>query len=347
MLPLKDEIECRDFPIVNTMLIVVNIAAFVYQFVQPESMSSFLHAHGTIASRILHHFDLQQFGTIITAMFLHGGLAHIFGNLWILYLFGDNVEDRMGHFKYLVFYIACGIAADALQIASNPNSMIPCIGASGAIAGVLGAYMVLHPDVKVKTWIVWFWVMSIPAWVIIGGWFLLQCMSASLPASGEQSIAWYAHIGGFIAGMVLLFLLKSGPDQHVESLDDMVHGKSASRLIIPPHQPRKCFPFTTAFGIAIILGAVGYAEYAAFSSPSHTTSPIAVKPPNSPPNNQTSAKSKQKDNTKHTRNKRHKPNVRNSNPLEQQVFGSSYPTQPLLDRVNKLPRTSFQQFSND
>ncbi len=328
MLPLKDEIECHDFPVVNTMLIVVNIAAFIYQCVQPESLSSFFHAHGTIASRIVHHFDLQQFGTILTAMFLHAGFAHIIGNLWILYLFGDNVEDRMGHFKYLVFYIACGIAADALQIASNPSSMIPCIGASGAIAGVLGAYMVLHPDVKVKTWIMWFWVMSIPAWVIIGGWFLLQCMSASLPASGEESIAWYAHIGGFMAGMAFLFLLKSGPDQQVESLDDMVHGKSASRLIIPPHQPRTRFPLTTAFGIAIILGAVGYAGYAAFSSPSHSAPPIADKTPISLPTHKTAAKSKQKNNAKHALNKRHKSNAQNSN-----HHGSSMPAANIFPAV--------------
>jgi membrane associated rhomboid family serine protease len=320
MLPLKDEIECHDFPVVNTVLILVNIAAFIYQCVQPDSLNAFFHAHGTIASRIVHHFDLQQFGTILTAMFLHAGFAHIIGNLWILYLFGDNVEDRMGHFKYLVFYIACGIAADALQIASNPNSMIPCIGASGAIAGVLGAYMVLHPDVKVKTWIMWFWVMSIPSWVIIGGWFLLQCMSASLPASGEESIAWFAHIGGFIAGMVLLFLLKSGPEQRLESLDDIVHGKSVSRLIIPPQQSRKRFPLTTAFGIAIILGAVGYAGYAAFSSPSHSALPIVVKTPVVPPNHQSAAKSKQKAHTKHTRNKRHKSHVQNSN-----LYSSSIP----------------------
>lgn len=210
MIPYHDENECLRFPIVNALLIGANMAVFAYMFFGVlfggPAAHTIISEHAVVPTRILHHWDLHQLGTIFSSMFMHVGFAHIIGNLWVLYLFGDNVEDRLGHLNYLAFYLACGIAANIAQILSNTGSGIPALGASGAIAGVLGAYMIMFPTVGVRTWITWFWCMTIPAWIIMGVWFILQCANSMFAAS--DSIAWYAHIGGFLAGISLTFVLK-------------------------------------------------------------------------------------------------------------------------------------------
>jgi membrane associated rhomboid family serine protease len=147
--------------------------------------------------------------TIFTSMFLHGGWMHVLGNMWFLWLFGNNVEDVMGHVRFLVFYLACGLAAAAMQIFVDPGSPTPMVGASGAISGIMGAYVILYPRVRVQTifWVIIIFRASIPAWLMIGYWFALQVIGAGVDPVG--GVAVWAHIGGFIAGILLIGLFRS------------------------------------------------------------------------------------------------------------------------------------------
>ena len=148
---------------------------------------------------------------ILTSMFLHASWGHVIGNMWFLYIFGDNVEDYMGHFKYLVFYLLSGVAASLTHILLNANSPVPSVGASGAIAGVLGAYFVLYPRARVLTWFPIFFLFHIPAWVMLGYWFVVQFVSGAVTAIAETSqttggVAFWAHVGGFVAGVLMIKL---------------------------------------------------------------------------------------------------------------------------------------------
>lgn len=215
MFPLQDNIRSIKYPIINGFLILLNIAAFVFEITRPD-IDQFVVEHGLVASRLLQHFDLAQVATVFTSMFMHTSAPHIISNLWILYIFGDNVEDTLGHWKYLLFYLLCGVVADVTHILVLQETIRPCIGASGAIAGVLAAYLVLHPKAKVQTQIL-IWFPMIRAWVIIGGWFLLNCISAYFQL--DDSVGWFAHIGGFIAGALLISFLtvKEKSDTNAES----------------------------------------------------------------------------------------------------------------------------------
>jgi membrane associated rhomboid family serine protease len=149
--------------------------------------------------------------TILTSMFLHGGWLHIIGNMWFLWIFGDNIEDHLGHFRYLLFYLACGVAAAITHIIFNLSSNEPTVGASGAIAGVMGAYVILYPRARVLT-LVFFFLWWIPAWVFLGYWFLIQFLSGAAMSVAETSrstggIAFWAHVGGFVAGILLIKIL--------------------------------------------------------------------------------------------------------------------------------------------
>jgi len=208
MLPLYDENQCKIRPRVNEMLIALNLIAFVFEVVYAHSHTGngVMAQFALVPSRFVHHFDLSQLGTLISYMFMHQGLAHLLGNLWVLYIFGDNVEDRLGHFNYFVFYLVCGITAGATHILSDQASSISCIGASGAIAGVTGAYLMLYPSARVRMWIFLLWRPFWPAWVVIGGWFMLNCLS-SITSPGDD-VAYCAHIGGFYAGVILLYLYR-------------------------------------------------------------------------------------------------------------------------------------------
>jgi membrane associated rhomboid family serine protease len=197
--PLKDENPRKRFPFVNLLIIFVNVAVFVYSL---SSFEYFINNYG---------FKPVEFSllTLFTSMFLHGGIAHIFGNMWFLYIFGDNVEDKFGHFKYTLFYIFSGIAASILHYLLNIGSNIPAVGASGAISGVLGAYLVFYPHVKVYVTGVYGHVGKVSAWFMLGIWFLFQLISGAFSLFGAQSgIAFFAHIGGFAFGVIIAFVYR-------------------------------------------------------------------------------------------------------------------------------------------
>ncbi|MBS2007114.1 MAG: rhomboid family intramembrane serine protease [Cyanobacteria bacterium SZAS TMP-1] len=225
MLPLSDaENQSSTIPYVNVLLIVANIAAFIGQAIfvsdSPAEHKLALETLAVVPSRFLAHFSVTEFATIFTSMFMHGGLGHIAGNLWFLFIFGDNVEDRMGHTNYLLFYLTCGALGGLTHILTHPHDTIGCIGASGAISGVMAAYLVLFPGVQVKTWMTWFWQPMVSAWLLIGFWFFIQLASSYMEAGTPGGTAFFAHIGGFVFGILLLRLClkRQGPPESDEQL---------------------------------------------------------------------------------------------------------------------------------
>jgi len=213
MLPLRDHNPIRTTPVINYLLIAVNVLMFFWEVSLGPNLERTLFNVAFIPARFwtpgLIAFNVI---TIFVSMFLHGGLLHVGGNMLYLWIFGDNIEDRLGHFRYLVFYLACGFVATLSHAYVNPGSQVPSIGASGAIAGVLGAYLVLFPKAQVTTLIPIFFfitVRELPAVLILGFWFVLQFFSGvgSLGATQNTGgVAYFAHIGGFICGMILVAL---------------------------------------------------------------------------------------------------------------------------------------------
>jgi membrane associated rhomboid family serine protease len=207
-IPLKDLNPRRTYPIVNTLLILANLAVFVYQLtLSGPTFQTFVLANAPIPARIpaalAGHAPLQAaFVPLLTSMFLHAGIAHILGNMLFLWIFGDNVEDFYGHFTYLLFYLICGIGAELLHVLFNWNSMLPSLGASGAISGVMGAYLILYPRSRILTLVVIF-LVPVPAVIVLVFWFLLQFASgvSSLGMAPSGGVAWWAHVGGFLLGM--------------------------------------------------------------------------------------------------------------------------------------------------
>jgi len=212
MIPLRDTIRSRRFPLVNWTIILANAAAFYYELrIGPSALNDFINNWGLVPDRFWADPQTAWL-TIFSAMFLHGGWFHILSNMWILFIFGDNVEDRMGAGRYLVFYLLSGVAAALTQAFFLPGSSEPMIGASGAIAGVLGAYLVLFPRARILSLvpiIFIFTVIEIPAPIFLLFWFGSQLFSGFLSLGGASGsgIAWWAHIGGFVFGLlgVLLF----------------------------------------------------------------------------------------------------------------------------------------------
>jgi len=215
MFPIRDTIPSKNYPIVNNTIIAINVLIYLLQLAQGEGLYRFVQIYGLIPARytvpqISHYFSTgQQLFSFLSFMFLHGGFLHLLGNMWSLYIFGDNVEDRLGHFRYLVFYLLCGLASGFSHLLFNLHSTVATIGASGAIAGVMGAYFILYPKAKILTLIPIIFIplfFEIPAFVFIGFWFILQFISA-VSSHGEISgIAWWAHIGGFVGGVIFLKL---------------------------------------------------------------------------------------------------------------------------------------------
>jgi membrane associated rhomboid family serine protease len=216
MFPIKDDQPRYSTPYVNTFLIVLNILIFFYQWtLGPRAGEAFVRIYGEVPSHLAAFLAGSPRYTLpsivipfFTSMFLHGGWMHVLGNMWFLYIFGDNVEDYLGHFKYLIFYLLCGLIAMSTQVAIYPESNVPTVGASGAIAGVLGAYFLLYPRARVLTWFFVF-VLYLPAWIVLGEWIVIQFLSGtatlSMSAQGDVGgVAFWAHIGGFVAGMVLI-----------------------------------------------------------------------------------------------------------------------------------------------
>lgn len=205
MLPIRDHNPTTIRPYVNYLLIATNVVVFLWQWsLQAQGVVWVVPGYGVVPARFVADPAGEVF-TIFTAMFMHGGWAHLGGNMLFLYIFGDNVEDAVGHFRYILFYLASGVCAAAAQILVDPTSTIPMIGASGAIAGVLGAYIVLYPRAPVTVFFVFF-VLVFPAWVVVGEWFVLNLLSAfgSLGGRATGGVAFFAHIGGFILGMLMV-----------------------------------------------------------------------------------------------------------------------------------------------
>jgi len=214
MIPLRDVIPSRTVPVLTVSIIVVNAVAWFYQLSMPrEDLQVFLRQFGVVPAYFAP-------ATLISSMFLHGSWSHILGNMWYLWIFGDNVEDRMGHFRFLIFYLLCGIVAALGQVFMDPTSTLPTIGASGAIAGVMGAYFVLYPQSRVLTLIplIIIWeVVELPAIFLLGFWFLMQLFSAGAIAATANTqgggVAFAAHVAGFLTGLVGVFIFKKrGPD---------------------------------------------------------------------------------------------------------------------------------------
>jgi membrane associated rhomboid family serine protease len=213
MIPIKDENPVHSVPIITYLLIAINIVVFIFQTMLGSYQEQFVYQFALIPNEFTSFSSLGSIVDIFTSMFMHAGLAHIGGNMLYLWIFGDNVEDRMGSGKYLFFYILGGVIASAAHIITNPASRIPTVGASGAIAAVLGAYLVLFPSQKVLTLIplgFWLRMTMVPAFVVLGLWFLLQFFSGVLSLGGPDvgGVAFWAHIGGFISGVVFGYLFK-------------------------------------------------------------------------------------------------------------------------------------------
>jgi len=216
-IPLRDDNPTSRFPYVTVLFIALNILIFVYQVFSPDGLQYHIYKMGAIPYELTHFKSIHYFPwlpseyfpriaaplTLLTSMFLHGGLFHLLGNMLYLWIFGNNIEDHLGSGRFIIFYVLSGLGASLTHIIFNPNSPYPMIGASGAIAGVLGAYLILYPGARVLTLVFLFFfirILPIPAAIILGLWFLLQVLNIGLGGG----VAWFAHIGGFLIGIALI-----------------------------------------------------------------------------------------------------------------------------------------------
>ncbi len=221
MIPLRDTNPSRTLPVVTYCLIVINVIVFLIEILHGRGMGKVIMAYGLIPYSMTYDLKVMDVGAgtffpLLTSMFLHGGWLHLIGNMLFLYIFGDNVEDRFGHIKYFFFYIIAGVAAALTQVFIFPQSEVPMVGASGAIAGVLGSYVFMFPKARITTLIpiiFFFQIVELPAFLFLGIWFLMQIFSGvySLGIGADAGgVAWWAHIGGFMVGVLLFsFLRKS------------------------------------------------------------------------------------------------------------------------------------------
>src|SRR5687767_8890780 len=210
MIPLRDSQPSFSTPIVTVALIVMNVMAFFYEITLDRfSLNHVIAIYGIVPDRL-------QYPDLVTSMFLHGGWMHLIGNMWFLWIYGDNVEDILGKWKYLAFYLLCGAAAGLVHVWLNPLSRVPTIGASGAIAGVMGAYLVKFPHSRIHTLVpifVFFTFVEVPAFLILAYWFVLQAFSGigqiGYSNLSRGGVAWFAHVGGFLAGIALIYLFRT------------------------------------------------------------------------------------------------------------------------------------------
>lgn len=208
MFPIRDTQPSYSKPVVTVLIIVVNLLVFLFEFsMDPYTLNEFIAQYGLVP-------DQFHVSAIFTSMFLHGGWLHVLGNMWFLWIFGDNVEDIMGHEKFLLFYLSCGVAAALTQVFFSADSRVPMIGASGAIAGVMGAYLVKFPRARILTLvpiIIFFTWLEVPAWFMLIFWFGMQLFSGvgsiSTAQYAQGGTAFFAHVGGFVAGMILVNLM--------------------------------------------------------------------------------------------------------------------------------------------
>jgi membrane associated rhomboid family serine protease len=223
VLPIGDRNPTRTTPLVNYCLLALNLAVFAYQYYLTEHGAAawLVPGYGLVPTRFVQDLPGESF-TLVSSMFMHGGLLHLGGNMLFLYIFGDNVEDSIGHLRYLFFYLLSGVGAGVAQVLTNPASQLPMVGASGAIAGVLGAYIVLYPKAPITvlnppplSFFIGFFIV-VPAWFVIGAWFLIQLLSGigSLGAMETGGVAFFAHVGGFLSGLLLVRPLHLGRPRH-------------------------------------------------------------------------------------------------------------------------------------
>jgi len=217
LIPIKDINPTERFAIVTLVIIILNIAVFLYELaLGPQAGEMFVDAFALIPARLFSRAPgpahaVPAGAALFTSMFLHGGFLHIAGNMLYLWIFGNNVEDSMGRIRFIVFYFSCGIVAAYAHALANAESTMPMIGASGAISGVLGAYLVLYPRARVLTLIafgLYIRTVEVPAMFVLGFWFVLQFLNALLSSGTGGGVAWFAHIGGFIAGILLIGIFK-------------------------------------------------------------------------------------------------------------------------------------------
>ncbi len=232
MIPIRDRRPSRTFPYVTIAIIVINALMYLYQLTQgseavvvetAQGMARLtkeqllIYSYGVIPKEITSFQDFKPlipfpfWFPLFSSMFLHGGVFHLGGNMLYLWIFGDNVEDKLGHFRFIFFYFGCGLVAAWAQIAISVNSQIPIIGASGAIAGVLGAYFLLYPQSRILTLIFFFFfirIVEVPAVLLLGIWFIFQLLSGSTLAASAGGVAFFAHVGGFVAGALWIYLFK-------------------------------------------------------------------------------------------------------------------------------------------
>ena len=248
MIPLRDTAPARNYPVVNNAIIGINVVIFILQLSQGAEWNKFVFTYGLVPARysipqISAYFSApQQVFSFVSFMFLHGGFWHLLGNMWSLYIFGDNVEDRLGPLRYLMFYLICGVASGGSHLLLNLHSKLPTIGASGAIAGVMGAYIILHPRSKILTLIPIFFIpyfIEIPAYFFLGFWFVLQFINATVSQGQAGGVAWWAHIGGFIFGILFLKILLAlpGADPHAKIRRVTARKKTPHLQVIRPVGP--------------------------------------------------------------------------------------------------------------
>ena len=219
MIPLRDDQPSFSTPFINYFLIGLNLLIFLWEFLvgvqSPRALNAFVNEFGLVPRHVVAVLSGHSYASpseaivpFFTSMFLHGSWMHVLGNMLFLWIFGDNVEDYAGHFRYLIFYLLSGIAAAATQVLLTANSKVPTVGASGAIAGVMGAYFILYPKARVLTWFPPIFFFHVPAWLMLGYWFLLNFFSGTLTAVSQTAqmggIAFWAHVGGFAAGVILI-----------------------------------------------------------------------------------------------------------------------------------------------
>ena len=214
MIPFKDDNPVSTAPIVTVGIVTLNVLVFLIQLVLMRDGQETAFAFGAIPQNLIYSYHTQPipaFLTIFTSMFMHGGLMHIGGNMLYLWIFGNNIEDSLGHIRFLLFYLFCGVVSAYAHAFSDPTSTIPMIGASGAISGVLGAYVLLFPSARVHTLVFFGFfiqVLRIPALIVIGFWAIIQFLSGLLSQGGlhQGGVAWFAHVGGFLAGLLTIKL---------------------------------------------------------------------------------------------------------------------------------------------
>ena len=248
MIPLRDALPSKNYPVVNHTIIGINVVVFLVQMAQGADLNRFIYIYGLVPARysvphVTDYFSYgQQIFAFVSFMFLHGGFWHLLGNMWSLYIFGDNVEDHLGSLRYSIFYLLCGISSGLAHLMLNLQSNIPTIGASGAIAGVMGAYLILYPHSRILTLIpiiVIPWFIEIPAYFFIGIWFVLQLINAASSHGDVAGIAWWAHIGGFLFGVLFLKLFQLLPSTGVsKKLQPLTVKRKTPRLqVIRPVGP--------------------------------------------------------------------------------------------------------------